>query len=299
VALPRDAKPADAFRQDRHILSVSAAPALPQAALELCAGLQASLDPQHLLNLTLAATTPLLPVVGLEFIPNNGDARPRAGNTARHVTSFDLVAERHPLGCLRVYHDQVFAQDQASLLEGLLSGLIYPMRNALSYLQAVELASHDPLTGVQNRRAMNQALVREVELAHRQQAQLSMLVIDVDDFKQFNDRFGHIFGDEVLRKLTDTTASTVRRSDLLYRFGGEEFVVLAAYTGIDDARLLAERIRERIEGIGTISDRPVQLTVSIGVSTLRANDSPKSLFERADRALYQAKRDGRNRVLTG
>jgi diguanylate cyclase (GGDEF)-like protein len=91
----------------------------------------------------------------------------------------------------------------------------------------------------------------------------------------------------------------VRRSDLLYRFGGEEFVVLAAYTGNDDACLLAERIRAHIAQIDTVANQHIRLTVSIGVSTLLPTDSPRSLFERADAALYRAKHNGRNRVQAG
>jgi diguanylate cyclase (GGDEF)-like protein len=278
---------------------VSAAAVLPQAGLELCGILQATLDPQHLLELALSAVQARLPVSGLEFWSNQGGNRLRTGNTAAQVVRLELVAERHPLGSLQVFHAQPLDTGQAVLLEDLLSGLVYPLRNALSYGEAVELASHDPLTGVQNRRAMNQALLREVELAQRQKTRLSMLVIDADEFKRFNDRFGHSFGDEVLRKLADTTAATVRRSDLLYRFGGEEFVVLAAYTDIQDACLLAERIRARIAQIDTVADQHIRLTVSIGVSMLAENDSPKDLLQRADDAMYRAKRNGRNRVQAG
>jgi diguanylate cyclase (GGDEF)-like protein len=278
---------------------VPAGAVLPQAGLELCGILQATLDPQHLLELALHAVQARLPVSGLEFWPDQGETLLRAGNTAAQVARYELVVERRPLGSLQVFHGQPLDSGQAVLLEDLLSGLAYPLRNALNYIEAVELASHDPLTGVQNRRAMNQALVREVELAQRQKTHLSMLIIDADEFKRFNDRFGHSFGDKVLRKLADTTATTVRRSDLLYRFGGEEFVVLAAYTANDDACLLAERIRAHIAQIDTVAGQPIRLTVSIGVSTLLQTDSPESLFERADAALYRAKRNGRNRVQAG
>ena len=299
MPVPSESQPVDELCRAANLIGVSAAAALPQRGLELCGILQSTLDPQHQLDLALKAARAHLPISGLEFSPAHGESPLRAGNAAAHLTRYELVAERHPLGRLHVFSEKSFDTGEEALLQELLSGLPYPLRNALSYIEAVELASHDPLTGVQNRRAMNQALVREVELAQRQQTQLSMLIIDADEFKQFNDRFGHNFGDEVLRRLAATTASSVRRSDLLYRYGGEEFVVLAAYTGIDDACLLAERIRAHIERIDRVADHRIRLTVSIGVSTLLENDSPRKLFERADDALYRAKRLGRNRVQAG
>jgi len=299
MPVPSEIQPVDELHRTENVIGVSAVAALPQRGLELSGILQSTLDPQHQLDLVLKTVRAHLPVSGLEFCPAHGGDPLRAGNTAAHLSHYELVAERHPLGRLHVYRERSLNTGEEVLLQDFLSGLPYPLRNALNYIEAVELASHDPLTGVQNRRAMNQALVREVELAQRQQTQLSMLIIDADEFKQFNDRFGHSFGDEVLRRLADTTACSVRRSDLLYRYGGEEFVVLAAYTGIDDACLLAERIRAHIEQIDRVAEQRIRLTVSIGVSTLLENDSPRDLFERADDALYRAKHLGRNRVQAG
>lgn len=174
--------------------------------------------------------------------------------------------------------------------------LIYPLRNAVTYLRAVEMASRDPLTGISNRRALDHALPREIDIARRQSTPLALLMIDIDHFKRFNDCFGHTFGDDVLLAVAQTIARTIRRSDLLYRFGGEEFVVLASHTDRDGAQLLAERIREAVAAITTVRGRSIELSVSLGLASLLSNEGQDSLFERADQALYKAKQGGRNQT---
>jgi diguanylate cyclase (GGDEF)-like protein len=126
-----------------------------------------------------------------------------------------------------------------------------------------------------------------------------MLVIDIDHFKSFNDEHGHTFGDDVLVAVSQTIANTVRRSDLLFRYGGEEFVVLASHTGEEGAMLLAERIRENVSALQTVRGRSTNVTVSVGVARLQEKESAETFFERADKALYSAKRNGRNRSLLG
>ncbi len=125
-----------------------------------------------------------------------------------------------------------------------------------------------------------------------------MLVIDIDHFKQVNDTYGHRFGDDVLRAVAHAVGDTIRRSDVLYRYGGEEFVVLASHTTLTGARQLAERIRGNVAGIATVGGRELRVTVSVGAAQLRAGESAEALFVRADQALYRAKESGRNRVET-
>lgn len=123
---------------------------------------------------------------------------------------------------------------------------------------------------------------------------MSILMIDIDHFKTFNDKYGHAFGDDVLVAVSHAIANTIRRSDLMFRFGGEEFVVLASHTGEDGAMLLAERIRENIAGLQSVRGRQTRLTVSVGAARLQENEQGAGLFERADKALYAAKNNGRN-----
>ncbi|MCP5299295.1 MAG: GGDEF domain-containing protein [Chromatiaceae bacterium] len=277
------------------------APVLPEnlgpRVLELASVLQTTLDIEIQLDLFGKEIQRYLSLDGLSYTLPNGESSYRYGREASERATYALVLHEDSLGSIRVFRDLPFAEHELASLENLLCALIYPLRNALSYKQAVELASRDPLTGVQNRLALTSAMKREIDLARRQGQKLSMLVIDIDHFKAINDRFGHGFGDDILVAVAHTIANTVRRCDLLYRFGGEEFVVLASHTGSDGARLLAERIRENVAALQTVRGRPADVTVSVGGATLDANDTEESFFERADRALYGAKADGRNRTV--
>jgi diguanylate cyclase (GGDEF)-like protein len=157
-----------------------------------------------------------------------------------------------------------------------------------------QVAHTDPLTGVANRRALNERLVAQVGLLARGHQRLSVLMIDVDHFKPVNDRFGHAAGDAVLVELAGLMSEQLRASDHLGRWGGEEFLVLVPATPEEAALELAERIRE------AVAEHPFrhgeQVTVSIGVAEGQPGETPEQLVARGDQALYAAKRDGRNRV---
>ena len=279
------------------------APAAPETlgprVLELSGILQTTLDVEIQIELFGKEIQRYLAIDGLVYTQPDGDQTALYGCEASHRATYDLKLEERPLGSIRVCREMPFAAKEIRSLENLLCALVYPLRNALTYKQAVEMASRDPLTGVQNRMALNGALGREVELANRQDLPLSLLVIDIDHFKRFNDEQGHSFGDDVLVAVAQTIANTVRRSDLLYRFGGEEFVVLASHTGEEGAMLLAERIRENVAAMQTVRGRGVRMSVSVGAARLGEEETADQLFRRADGALYAAKHDGRNRCRLG
>jgi diguanylate cyclase (GGDEF)-like protein len=267
--------------------------------LELSSILQTTLDIENQINLFGKEIQRYLSIDGLVYTPPGSEQKMIYGREASHRATYDLKLEQTSLGGVRVYREIPFADKEITSLENLLCALVYPLRNALTYKHAVELASRDPLTGVHNRMALSSSLQREVDLAQRQELPLSMLVIDIDHFKSFNDEHGHTFGDDVLVAVSQTIANTVRRSDLLFRYGGEEFVVLASHTGEQGAMLLAERIRENVSALQTVRGRSINVTVSVGVARLQENEAPDAFFERADKALYSAKRNGRNRSLLG
>lgn len=157
----------------------------------------------------------------------------------------------------------------------------------------LERSLKDKLTGLGNRAAFDERLAEEVYRALRFELPLSMLLLDVDHFKQYNDSFGHPAGDTALQKV-GAALSDLRPSDFLARIGGEEFAVILPATGGEVATITAERLRQRVEA-SRFEHRAV--TVSIGVATLRAEGTPTLLVDTADRALYAAKRGGRNRVI--
>lgn len=163
-----------------------------------------------------------------------------------------------------------------------------------------DMAIRDELTRAYNRRHLLQRAEEEFERANRHSTDLSVIMIDADHFKNVNDTYGHDVGDEVLRQLTRTAEKQLRRSDLLARFGGEEFVVLAPETDLDGAVDLAERIRRSIDALRIpVDEGELRFTVSLGVAQATASDqSVESTLKKADQALYQAKEQGRNRVFT-
>lgn len=157
-----------------------------------------------------------------------------------------------------------------------------------------QVASTDPLTGLLNRRSMADHLAANHALVERGQQPMSVILIDVDHFKQINDLAGHAAGDEVLVTLSTLLRTHSRGADRVGRWGGEEFLVLAPATTLDHARDLAERLR--LETAGAAWNHGLRVTISLGVAEAQLSDTVDSLVKRADRALYAAKAGGRNRV---
>jgi diguanylate cyclase (GGDEF)-like protein/PAS domain S-box-containing protein len=158
----------------------------------------------------------------------------------------------------------------------------------------------DPLTGLFNRAYLRDALEREVSRARRYETPLAVLMVDLDCFKGVNDRWGHAAGDEVLRSVAAALRAGLREGDVLARYGGDEFCALLPSTAIEDARLAAGRIRERVRAVAVRGDPKATLGASVGVATtadLELTQEPDMLVRLADRALLAAKRAGGDRVL--
>ena len=164
-------------------------------------------------------------------------------------------------------------------------------------LEAVSRAAVvDPVTGLFNRRHLETVLSTEVERARRQQQPLSLLMIDVDDFKRINDTFGHLEGDRLLATIAEALRGTVRTFDLCARYGGEEFAIIMPGASLKTAAEVGDRIRRRVDNRSTQARLPV--TVSVGAALLLPGDAPEDLVAAADRALLAAKRAGKNGLQT-
>jgi diguanylate cyclase (GGDEF)-like protein len=174
------------------------------------------------------------------------------------------------------------------------------LEQAMEYGRLHETAERDPLTGLRNRRAFDRALAREAARLERYGHPIGLLAVDIDHFKQINDRFGHEAGDAVLKDLAGLLESCIRDVDVAARFGGEEFVVLLPETDLAAARDVAERLRTSVESMKKEwSGEPLPIRISVGASAApTCVPDPKLLVRSADAALYQAKREGRNRVAT-
>jgi diguanylate cyclase (GGDEF)-like protein len=167
----------------------------------------------------------------------------------------------------------------------------------IALAQAEYLAQHDPLTGLHNRRAFFDLSKAAWAQTHRNARPLSVLMLDIDHFKQINDRHGHEAGDKLLVTVSRLLLTTRRVGDLLARWGGEEFVLLLPETDLHQARQFAERIRQIIQESGaTPEPDAIRCTTSIGVAEYAGDTNLDALIARADARLYEAKAGGRNKV---
>ncbi len=270
---------------------------LAQLRQQLNLQLQTSLEPQRILGLFYREIQRLVPLDALIYQHKSSDLRLEFGQRGHHSISYSLSHEGEHLGELIFRRNQRFSEQEQANLESLLAALLYPMRNTLLYRAATQSALRDPLTDTGNRIAMDQTLQREIELARRHMQPLSLLMLDIDHFKRVNDTHGHSAGDDVLKAVAASIKNQLRNVDMVFRYGGEEFLILLSNTSREAAALVGERLRFAAQTEDYPADgRTVELTVSLGCSTLLPGESAESLLRRADSALYVAKREGRNRL---
>src|ERR687888_1751787 len=209
-----------------------------------------------------------------------------------------VPGETAPIGFLSVYSrspEHRYAEDEMRELEELAQRAGPAIENARRFREARQLADLDALTGLHNRRYFHETLARECARAHRYERKLSLIIFDLDDFKEINDRIGHLAGDAVLSEAAERIKDVVRTADIACRVGGDEFAVILPESSIEDADQLYRRL------LNAVSSRPMgqagKLYISAGVAELRAEDDPVSFFQRADDALYRAKEGGKGRVV--
>lgn len=192
-----------------------------------------------------------------------------------------------------------YTADDLSALETLAVTAAIAIQNAQLFARVNELATIDPLTGVSNRRHFLEQALHEIERASRYQHPVSLLMLDADHFKQINDRYGHMAGDQVLRAIAMRCSADLREIDVIGRYGGEEFLVLLPETPIPQALAVAERLRDVIGSEPVSTDiGPVAVSVSIGVASFPAGATGtfEQLLDQVDKALYKAKAAGRNQA---
>ena len=278
---------------------VAARPDLrPELLLRLAGKLQTTLDLSQLLEIFFNEIQQAVLVDGISFSHPAHNLVFSFGRNSVHSVSYRLQSHQDYMGDLTFHRSTRFREHELANLEGLMTTLVYPARNALRYHEALAAAFRDPLTGAGNRVALDKTLTREIELSKRHGQELSILMLDLDHFKLVNDEFGHSMGDRVLKEAAQCMTSCIRQTDMCFRYGGEEFLIMLSNAEHAGALRIAERIRQSISALAFISDKgPLQITTSIGVATMNLDDNMESLIQRADKALYQAKRSGRNRVV--
>lgn len=266
-------------------------------ALQIANVLQTTLDIDNLIEVYSKEISTLVPHDSVNFENKAQNISVISGEPSKHACSYQLVVAAQSLGQLTLTRKKKFTSNETMLLEYLLCGLVYPLRNAIAYKTALTAAVTDPLTGVNNRSAMNSTIIRETELARRHDTPLSLIELDIDHFKKINDNYGHACGDQILKSVTEVINNCIRSSDILFRSGGEEFVLVLSNTKKKGALLLAERIRAKIEEYDfQYDEKNISVTVSLGIACYEKGDNSELLFEKADTALYTAKSGGRNCV---
>lgn len=263
---------------------------------EMTLALQTTLDLEQMLDIFSGHLQSAVRHDGYSFTLARDGISVDSGGGGRHACHYDLLLHELDLGQLRLTRNKRFSEMELATVEAYLCRLLFPLRNALQYRRAMESAYLDPLTQTRNRGALNGVFQREWELARRHQTPLSVILVDVDHFKRINDLFGHQQGDQVLQKVAECLKQTTRGSDIVFRYGGEEFVILLSNTPEEGAFQLAERVRHAVEHLQLSDDRAQRVTASFGVATLDMSESKESLLHRADLAMYNAKQQGRNQV---
>lgn len=293
-----------ALTEDKHTSSFSdlmPKPDLrPELLTRLNSRLQTTLDVEQILDIFFNEIKHSVLVDGMSYSNSNQNILINFGKSGIHSCNYRLTTQKDYMGELTFSRSTRFREHELANIEGLISTLVYPLRNGLRYREALAAAFRDPLTGAGNRIALDKTLSREIELSKRHGAPLSVLMLDMDYFKQVNDTYGHSMGDGVLKQVVKIISSCIRQTDMCFRYGGEEFFVMLSNANNSDAQVIAERIRQTIAAatFKHPSKGSFQTSASIGTATLYPSDTMYSLCERADQAMYKAKNSGRNQIMT-
>lgn len=268
------------------------------AQYKLTSLLQTTIEIEPLFELFFGQIQHLLKLGSCQFVNQTKNIQLKLGTASAHNCDYSLNIQQQYLGNISFTRKQRFSEAELAQLEILLSTLVYPLRNALNYRDALNQALSDPLTGLGNRGALESSLEYQWQMAQRYEQDLGVLMIDIDFFKKVNDTYGHDVGDYVIKHVAKSINATTRQTDMVFRYGGEEFLVLLNKTTTLGTTVIAERIRENIENLKLVDNKghAIKVTASVGGTHLRAGMSKSQLVKEADKALYTAKESGRNRV---
>lgn len=223
----------------------------------------------------------------------------------KKIGIFPLISEGKLLGSIVTKStDNILSAKEISYLEQLTNQTATTISRANVYAEILKHATLDALTGFNNRRQLEERIKQEVSSAKRQKRNLCAIMTDVDFFKSANDTYGHAVGDLVLKTIARVIKMQLRDYDIAGRYGGEEFSIILPYTKLSEAQMVAERLRKAVEKTkidiskvnSDVTEKNIGVTISLGVAEYSPEDDENTLLQKADKALYKAKENGRNRV---
>ena len=264
---------------------------------KLIARLDKALDLHQLLDVFITHVRRTVPCDGIEYEEDSANLYLLDGDLMDCACHYNLSCQGQSLGKICFTRSFEFTEDERVVLETMLSGLVLPLRNALRYQQAIRVAQRDELTGLRNSSYYHDNVQLEIERARRYRIPFSLILLDVDNFKQINDEYGREVGDAVLMQLAGRLEAHARSSDIVFRNGGDAFLIFLPHTQREQAVQVAERIRRLVSATCCdVEQQHIAVTISAGVVTVSVDDNASKLNSRADKALFHAKILGKNRV---
>ncbi len=276
----------------------------PELQLQLLQRLMGCTDQQKLVARFYRWASDLELAEGVRYRADQSKASLFIGQRRHHSAQYDLSLNKIPVGDISLYRRKRYSEEELASIEEALGSVARALRAANEVENLRALVTQDPLTGLGNRSSLKDWIGRELSRARRHGDPLAVMMIDVDHFKTINDELGHLGGDRVLRTIAEVLRASTRRSDLVFRYGGDEFTILLPHTDSEGAQEAARQIRANLAKIETaafgVADAPGALRpdVSIGIGCYQEGDTEDSLMQRADSYLYSAKSQGRARVCT-
>lgn len=269
--------------------------------MQLSEVLQTSLDLHMLLRLFLEKVSTVVRLDGIHYLNEDLGIEASIAKQATHSCGYRLITNEDKLGEVIFKRGKKFTEKELSILETLLSTLIFPLRNALRFSVAVRSAFTDPLTGAGNRRFLQETLEREIDLAKRHNQALSVLMVEVDGFRKLLEQHGLGNAERVLRELASHLDTLTRSTDSVFRSEGDQFVIILSNTDKIGAHVMARRIMERAQSLRSQSEDAIQpatevVSLSLGLAVMSGTDSSASVLERATKALAGARKRGGNLI---
>jgi len=249
--------------------------------------LQTTLDLNELLKIFAMEASRYINFSGLYFKNQSVSVALQGSKKSKNERQFELKLNKDFIGTLSYEADKPISMRNYQNLERIHQILLYPLKNALQYHQAMKLAMQDGLTGLGNRRYFDEQLKRAMHYANRQKTKVGLVLGDLNKFKAVNDTFGHNVGDQVLKEFSSVLRTCIRDYDSVFRFGGDEFAIIVESASEHSLNIVKKRINDALKS--NILLAKYLVSCSLGATFMNRADNESTLFERADNALYRQK----------